>query len=601
MSHFSAPRSGIAIALMVSMLPLLPAAADEAPLGRLFRDYETWTLIEFPEKAMAQGDYSNADRIYDTSLAAIERRQAQRIEFRAQLRAIPRTGLTRDELLNFDLFDKLLSDAIEGHQFRAYLMPIGARDGPHQDIPQMNERVRFASTDDFKSYLSRLERTPALIEQTIELMRAGVDAGLVPPRVVMEGVPAQFDKLLADGGLSSLAAPFDAAASRIDAGSATPLRRRFDEKSLSLVRESISKLRRYFNDEYISKCRPGIACRDLPNGEAYYAHQLRIMTTTTLSAKEIHEIGLREVARIRAEMLQVIRKSDYLERHTQSASLNDDELFAVFVQYLRSDPRFYYSKPEELLAGYRDICKQIDAHMPRLFGKLPRLSYGVREIPAFMAPTQTTAYYQQGDIRNAEPGFFYANTYALEQRPKYEMRALAVHEAVPGHHHQVALAQELSDVPDFRRNYWITAFGEGWALYSERLGIEMGLYADPYDDFGRLTYEMWRACRLVVDPGIHALGWSREKAVEFMLANSALSEHNINAEVDRYISWPGQATAYKIGELKIRELRERATKELGAAFDLRDFHDVVLGAGCIPLDILEKRVVAWIAEKKPSP
>ncbi|MGE3182266.1 MAG: DUF885 family protein, partial [Phycisphaerae bacterium] len=264
------------------------------------------------------------------------------------------------------------------------------------------------------------------------------------------------------------------------------------------------------------------------------------------------------------------------------------------VHYLRTDPRFYYETEEELLAGYREICKQIDAWMPRLFGHLPRLPYGVIKIPDFMAPSQTTAYYSQGDIRNAEPGYFYANTYALDQRPKYEMRALAVHEAVPGHHHQVAIAQELEGLPEFRKNYWITAFGEGWGLYSERLGIEMGLYKDPYDDFGRLTYEMWRACRLVVDPGMHALGWSRQQAVDFMLANTALSEVNINAEVDRYISWPGQATAYKIGELKIRELRSKAEETLGDRFDLRAFHDKVLEAGCIPLDVLENRVNAWI-------
>ncbi|MHC4827996.1 MAG: DUF885 domain-containing protein, partial [Planctomycetota bacterium] len=273
----------------------------------------------------------------------------------------------------------------------------------------------------------------------------------------------------------------------------------------------------------------------------------------------------------------------------------------AFLNYLRTDPRFYHTSAESLLAEYRDICKQVDPWLPRLFGRLPRLTYGVRAIPDYMAPTQTTAYYQSGDLRNAEPGWFYANTYALDQRPKYEMIPLTLHEAVPGHHFQVALARELEDLPEFRRDWGFNAFGEGWALYAERLGIEMGLYGDPYDDFGRLLYEMWRACRLVVDPGMHAIGWSRDEAIEFMMANTALSRLNITTEVDRYISWPGQACAYKIGELKIRELRQRAESRLGQSFDLRAFHDVVLGAGSIPLTILEKRVDYWINSQQFRP
>jgi prolyl oligopeptidase len=277
-----------------------------------------------------------------------------------------------------------------------------------------------------------------------------------------------------------------------------------------------------------------------------------------------------------------------------NAIAGDDALFQAFIQYLRSDPRFYYSDGRALLAGYRDICKQVDACLPRLFGRLPRLPYGVREIPAFMAPDQTTAYYRRGDIRNAEPGYFFANTYALDQRPRYEMVPLALHEAVPGHHLQIAIAQELEGLPEFRKEWGFDAFGEGWALYGERLGIEMGLYEDPYDNFGRLLYEMWRACRLVVDPGMHAFGWSREQAIEFMMQNTALSPLNIEKEVDRYIAWPGQACAYKIGELKIRQMRARAEEALGEKFDIRGFHDTVLGAGSLPLPVLEKRVDYWV-------
>jgi prolyl oligopeptidase len=300
------------------------------------------------------------------------------------------------------------------------------------------------------------------------------------------------------------------------------------------------------------------------------------------------------VARIRKEMMQVIRTTDFMKSNLDASKMNDDELFKAFIAYLRTDSRFYHHTPAELLTGYRDICKRVDAQLPRFFRTLPRLTYGVKEIPLFMAPQQTTAYYQHGDIRNAEPGWFMANTSSLDQRPTYEMVALSMHESVPGHHLQIALAQEMADQPEFRKDLFFNAFGEGWALYSERLGIEMGMYADPYDDFGRLLYEMWRACRLVVDPGMHAMGWSRERAVKYMLENTALSDVNINTEVDRYISWPGQACAYKIGELKIRELRTRAEQTLGRRFDLRQFHDVVLGAGAVPLNVLEKRVDAWI-------
>ncbi len=310
-------------------------------------------------------------------------------------------------------------------------------------------------------------------------------------------------------------------------------------------------------------------------------------------------------------MMDVIKSSDFMTREVEvervatphgrstsitkpAQSLSSDELFRMFIYYLRTDPRFYYTEEEDLLRGYRDICKRIDAELPKLFKTLPRQPYGVRKIPDFMAPSQTTAYYSRGDIRNAQPGYFYANTHALDQRPKYEMIALALHEAVPGHHFQIAIAQELKEVPEFRKHSWFTAYGEGWALYAERLGLEMNFFEDPYDNFGRLLYEMWRACRLVVDPGMHALGWSREKAVQFMLDNTALSELNVNTEIDRYIAWPGQATAYKIGELKIRKLRGIAEDRLGKRFDVREFHDVILGAGSLPLSVLEGRIHRWI-------
>lgn len=595
--HTSRTLLATAIALMFTMTA---AASDSAAdqLHALFEERSAWELQESPERAMARGDYSNAHRIGDTSLDAIERRHEYTVGHLNRLQAINFDALDENDRVNYELFELILSRSIESHAHRSFLAPVSGRGGPHQRIAQMAERVRFAHYEDYRNYLTRLEQTPTLIENAIELMTLGIAEGRTTPRVVLQGMPMQFHALLEGGGLASLAAPMNRMPQSVNEAQRQELRERFENVTMPLVRDAIAKFRDFMIEVYLPACRESIAAIDWPDGEAYYNHQLQVMTTTDLTARDIHEIGLSEVARIRAEMMQVIRRSDFMQIHSEAANLRDEELFAAFVNYLRTDPRFYYTKEEDLLAGYRAICKEIDGHMPRFFKTLPRLPYGVRPVPRFMAPTQTTAYYSQGDIRNGEAGFFYANTYRLDQRPKYEMKALAVHEAVPGHHHQIALAQELEDIPEFRRNTWITAFGEGWALYSERLGIEMGLYEDPYDDFGRLLYEMWRACRLVVDPGMHALGWSRERAIQFMKDNTALSELNITTEIDRYIAWPGQATAYKIGELKIRELRAKAEAELGRAFDIREFHDVVLMAGSVPLTVLERRVNEWIASQK---
>lgn len=574
-----------------------PAAAGDGAAERLhalFEERFDWLMREFPEWAMQRGDYSNADRISDTSLAAVERRHQTHRQHLERLLEIPREPLNEEDRLSYDLLALELRNEIEGHRFRTFLMPIGGRFGPQQQIPQMHERVRFTSAADYVNYLKRLEQVPRWVDNTIDLLRLGLAEGRTPPRVALKGVPDQFEALL-HGGLGALAEPLRDWPAAVDPQQRAALTERFEKHALPAVREAMGRLGEFFTREYYPRCRESIAAKDLPDGAAYYQHQLRVMTTTDQAAGEIHEVGLREVARIRSEMMQVIRRSDFLERCPEASGLDEESLFRRFLEYLRTDPRFYYEKPEELLRGYRDICKRIDLELPRLFRTLPRLPYGVRPIPDFMAPAQTTAYYQRGSLESGHAGVFFANVYALRQRPKYEMVALALHEAVPGHHFQIALAQELRGVPRFRQEYWVHAFGEGWALYAERLGLEMGLYSDPYDDFGRLLYEMWRACRLVVDPGLHALGWSRERAVQFMLENTALSELNIHNEVDRYIAWPGQATAYKIGELKIRELRQRAEQRLGERFDLREFHEVVLGGGCLPLSLLEQRVETWLA------
>ncbi|QOJ13439.1 MAG: DUF885 domain-containing protein [Planctomycetia bacterium] len=580
--------------LTVSLMTLSAQADVAASLHALFDEHLAWQKREFPELAMEKGDYSNADRIADQSLAAIERRLVETAAYLERLRKLDRAALTAADQLNYDLFELELSQEVDGGRFRRFLAPVGGRFGPQQRIPQMADRVRFNTRTDYENYLSRLEQTPRSVDDVLELLATGVRERRTAPRIALAGLGAQFDRLTADGGLAALAQPFDRFPASIAENDRKLLRKRFDEQSLPAVRAALAKLGKYVVNEYIPSCRESIAAYDWPDGEAMYAHALREMTTTDMTASDIFELGKREVARIRAEMMQVIRRSDFLEKHPNAKELDDPALFSAFLDYLRRDPRFYHTDEEELLRGYRDICKRVDAELPQLFGLLPRQPYGVKKIPEFMAPTQTTAYYQPGDLRNAQAGVFFANTYRLDQRPRYEMIPLALHEAVPGHHLQIAIARELDGLPEFRRDAWHTAFGEGWALYSERLGIEMGFYADPYDDFGRLLYEMWRACRLVVDPGMHAHGWTRAQAVAFMLDNTALSELNINAEVDRYIAWPAQATAYKIGEIRIRALRERAERELGEAFDIRSFHDVLLSGGTIPLSILEKRVEDWI-------
>ena len=583
------------VALGVSVVCCASTAGQGAParLHRLFQERHAWQKHESPRFAMSRGDYSSANRIADGSLAAIERRHGETQAFLKRLREIDRAQLNETDRLSYDLFELSVGQVVEGHRFRTFLAPIGARFGPQQRIPQMHERVRFASAEDYANYLERLEQVPRATGDVIELLKLGVEEGRTPPRVTLLGVPGQFEAL-EEGGLESLGKPFEKMPRSISWEQRDELRERFNRASFPAVREAMRTLGRFVAEEYIPKCTESVAAVNWPDGEAYYAFQLRTMTTTEMTARQIHETGLREVARLKIEMMEVIRSSDFLEKSPSAAELKGQELFQAFVKYLRSDPRFYHTSEAALLTGYRDICKRVDAWLPKLFKTLPRLPYGVREIPAFMAPSQTTAYYSRGDIDNAEPGYFYANTYALDQRPKYEMISLAMHEAVPGHHLQIAIAQELDGLPEFRKNSYFTAFGEGWALYSERLGIEMGLYEDPYDNFGRLLYEMWRACRLVVDPGMHALGWSREQAIQFMLDNTALSELNITTEVDRYIAWPGQATGYKIGELKIRELRQRAERKLSSRFDIRAFHDTVLGAGPLPLTMLERRINDWI-------
>jgi len=594
----------LAMRPILALLFLLPsllgaASAGETPgeaFARTVAEYDAWRDYEYPEYARSRGRPHDPARLAEQGVRAEGRRAAQLGLFLEDVRAIDPAGLSEADRLDHALFLRELDLAVRGHATGDWMEAVGPLHGPQQTVAQLADRGRFERSEDYEHYLKRLSWVPGNLLGVRDILVRGLEEGRVPPRVALAGVPAQFDAVLG-GGLDRLRDPFLRFPDTVPAEARVEFLRRFDEETMPKIREALEELAAFVRFEYLPRCRDSIAAGEGPGGPERYRFRLEQQTTTALGPEEIHAIGLSEVARIRGEMLGTIRRTDWYATDPERAALDDDGLFVSFLAYLRSDPRFYFTSGDDLLAAYRELCKRVDAHMPRLFGRLPRLPYGVREIPRFIAPTQTTAYYQPGSLSNGDPGWFAVNTYALDQRPRYEMVALALHEAVPGHHHQIALHQELDGVREFRRDLQATAFVEGWALYAERLGIEMGLYGDPYDDFGRLLYEMWRSCRLVVDPGMHALGWSRERAIGFMLANTALSELNIRNEVDRYIAWPGQACAYKLGELLIRRIRAEAEAALGERFSLREFHDRLLADGPLPLVTLEERMRAWIAER----
>jgi uncharacterized protein (DUF885 family) len=447
-------------------------------------------------------------------------------------------------------------------------------------------QVPLDTVRDYENYIARLNAFPRYVADHIEVMETGLREGQVPPMCTLTGMDESIRAQIVDAPeKSQLYQPF----TKFPASFSEADSLRLAKAGAAAIRDSIlpgfSAFLRFFVDKYLPAGRDGIAAADLPDGRAYYQHCIRYFTSLDLTPEEIHQTGLDEVARIKAEMEGVIKQVGF----------NGD--FKAFIEFLRTDPRFYVTTPEALLEKTSLVLKRMDGELPRLFKTLPRLPYGIREIPAYAAPGNTAAYYQPGTGDGTRAGYYYVNTYDLPSRPIYEIEALSLHEAVPGHHLQIALQQEL-DLPNYRRFGGFTSFVEGWALYSERLGLETGFYTDPYSNFGRLSYEMWRACRLVVDTGMHALGWSRQQAIDFMAANTSSTMLNIINEVDRYIAWPGQAVAYKIGEIKIRALRLRAEQDLGPRFDLREFHDVVLTSGAVPLDVLEEMVTAWVMAKK---
>lgn len=576
--------AGVALGLTLS--PVTGASAQTATqqLGALIEEAWQYRLAESPELATSVGDHRANDRLDSVAIDDIERRAAKSAEWLDRLHAIDRAELAGADRVNYAVFERQLDDGLAEHRFKSYLMPISNRSGFHIEFPELRRQVPLATRQDFENYIARLRDFGRYTDEHIALMREGVRQGYTPASVIMEGSQeSAAAHVVADPEKSLMYEPLTEIPSTVPQAQHERLRLAAREAIESSVVPGYQRLLEFMNDEYLPNCRGTIAARALPDGRDFYRYRARKFTTLNdITPEAIHERGLAEVRRIRGEMDAIIKQVGF------------DGDFTAFVAHLRSSPEFYARTPEELQQATALICKRMDGELPKLFTHLPRTPYGLRPIPDYIAPKTTSAYYQPPAGDGTRAGFYCINTYNLPSRPLYMLEALSLHESVPGHHLQIALQQELEDLPEFRKFGGFTVFIEGWALYAERLGLETGFYQDPYSDFGRLSMEIWRACRLVVDPGMHYLGWSRADAMEYMSENSALSEHNIRAEIDRYIGWPGQAVAYKMGELRIRELRAMAEEQLDEAFDVRQFHEVVLGSGAVPLDVLEENVKDWI-------
>ncbi len=578
-------RSVIFALALIIISPLCLSQEKNTALHAFFEQEWQRGLSDSPENASYNGDARFNNRWTDMSLAAIAAREAADKAAMDKLHGFKRAELSEQDQLNYDTFEWLLKQNIARQAFREYLIPL-THQGGVQTADGITELLAFNTLKDYQDWLSRLNALPVLIEQNMALMQEGLRVGMLPPKILMQRVPKQIHlQLVKNPEDSAFYKPFKQFPESFTSAQKADLQQQAKQAISLNVMPAYAKLNAFFNNDYLPKSRNSIAASKLPNGKNYYDFLAQFYTTTSLSADEIHAIGLKEVARIRAKMETVKNEAGF------KGALPE------FFTFLRTDPQFFYKTPAELLQNYQALSKRIDPELVKVFHILPRLTYGVRQIPDNIAPDTTTAYYQPGAPDGSRAGFYYVNLYKPEVRPNWEMLPLSLHEAVPGHHFQFARGMELPEMPMFRRTAYFVAYGEGWGLYAEQLGYDMGLYTNPYDKFGQLTYEMWRAVRLVVDTGMHARGWSRQQAIDYFKANAPKTEQDIVNEIDRYIGTPGQALAYKIGQLKISELRARAQSKLGGRFDLRAFHDEVVGTGSIPLDALEKHMNQWIAEQ----
>ena len=575
---------GIASNFAYSYLSTEKKNADEVKFEEFLDENWETTLEKSPYFASLLGDKRYDDKVSSNSVADFYDNRDYEEYVLKVLDSINSDNLSEENQLNYRLLKLDYEVSLEGRKYPSFYMRLNQRGGV-QDYYDYGNRLNFTTESDYLNWFERVKGYTQNVKNSLINNREGLSKGYTQPRLVTEGVVSQIESLL-DAEIDShpYLRVFLSSDEVLGKDDAQELISEVKTYILEELNPAYQELATFLREEYLPQSRTGIGIKEVPNGREWYEYLARYHTTTDLTPDEIHEIGLQEVARIRSEMEDVM----------DSVAWEGD--FRSFLEFLRTDPQFYYETGEELLDAYRAMSKKIDAYMPTLFNKLPRAPYGVIPIPMESAPFTTTAYYNAPSA--GRPGYFYANLYKPETRPKYEIPVLTVHEAVPGHHHQISLAQELENVPNFRNYLSFTAFVEGWGLYSEQLGESMGLYEDPYDKIGQLTYDMWRAIRLVVDTGMHYKDWTRDDAINLFLENTAKTQQDIENEVDRYIAWPGQALAYKIGQLKIMELRDKAKAELGDNFDIRDYHDFILSFGSIPLSIMEEKVDEFIAENR---
>lgn len=579
----STPTAQTTVAVAVAqstaktMAPALQAIVDQS-----------WQLqlSASPEMAYGMGDKSAAGKLQDLSPEALVKLNQGQIAILAQLKALDRSKLSKEDKINAQILEDQIQNEVDLYKYKDYYLPITAESGFHAYISSIAQG-RFNTLEDYQNYLGKLKALPTYFAQQTHWLKQGLKEGITPPKATLKGFENSISAYILPVEKSSYFKPFTQYPSHFTEAQKAQL----TQEGRASVEQNVLPTYQAFYDfmtqEYMPNTRENIAANSLPDGDAFYENRVRYYTTLNMTSAEVHELGLKEVKRIRQEMEQVIK------------SVGFKGSFADFLHFLRTDPQFYTTSADQLLKEAAFIAKKADAILPKYFGKLPRKPYGIAPVPAEIAPKYTSGRYS-GSNRDDEPGYYWVNTYALDKRPLYELEALTLHEAVPGHHLQISLNSELSSLPDFRRYSYISTFGEGWGLYSEYLGLEAGFYQDPYSNFGRLTYEMWRAARLVVDTGMHAQGWSREQAIEFMASNTALSLHNVTTEIDRYITWPGQALSYKIGELTIKRLRAKAEQALGDKFDIRIFHDAVLENGSVPMSVLEQQINDFIEAQKAA-
>jgi uncharacterized protein (DUF885 family) len=574
--------------LAVLLSPVATVSADDREAFRKIYEKEwAFRMQEFPMFASNAGIDDYADRLGDVSEEAETRRYAFWKDIRQELNSISCERLDRKECINYRIFVKQMDDFLAAYEIKSYLIPFTSDWGFYMELGRLPEETEFRNTEDYRNYLARLHQLPRVMDQYISLMRKGLELGLTQPRVVLDGRDEPIKaQIVSDVNDSPFFKPFVSMPESVAGGDRAELLATAEKVVASEVIPAFQRLNDFFRDEYIPGARQSLGATELPDGERYYQAQIRLYATVDMSAQEIHQLGLEQVQRIRAEMEAIITEVEF------------EGDFAAFLEFLRTDPQFYAKTPRELLAHASYYAKKIDGRLPMLFGHLPRQPYGVAPVPDELAPFYTGGRYVGAPLEARRGGYYWVNTYALESRTLYTIPALTLHEGAPGHHTQNALAQEHQDQPPFRRFDYISAYGEGWGLYSEKLGLEMDIYETPYEHFGRLTYEMWRACRLVIDTGIHAMGWTRQQALDFLASNTALSIHEVTTEIDRYISWPAQALSYKLGEYTIWQLRGRAEQDLGADFDIRAFHDFILSLGSVPLDVLTEETHRWIAEQR---